>query len=58
VSIREAAVRGGLAFPPEVDTKARRDRAMLDERRTLLILGWLVGSTVTFVFALSAMALP
>jgi hypothetical protein len=31
---------------------------MLDERRTLLILGWLVGSTVTFVFALSTMALP
>jgi hypothetical protein len=31
---------------------------MLDERRTLLILGWVVGCTVTFVFALSAMALP
>jgi hypothetical protein len=31
---------------------------MLDERRTLLILGWLVGGTVTFVFALSAMELP
>ena len=31
---------------------------MLNERQTLVILGWLVGSTVTFVFVLSAMALP
>ena len=31
---------------------------MLNERQTLVILGWLVGSTVTFVLVLSAVALP
>jgi hypothetical protein len=35
----------------------RRPAAMLDERRTLLAFGWIVGSIVLGCFALSAISL-
>jgi len=35
-----------------------RSRSMLDERQTLRILGWMVGSVVIGVMVLNAMALP